>query len=228
MYKILIFLVLSCFSVSYPVGQASADNTLKQSAHFELVDVLLKYGLNPTSPAINQAMEVKDYEAVNLLIEHGANLHTRGSRTSITCIVPTPPLDKTNVRELSNEGKTVLEIAIERRKKSLIKQLLSKGADPYSKRQISYILYDAPSKDKSYNGPYEQSTRNRVDYAHGSTSAMYELLKTGDLELLSIFAEAGINFNKPYLDNGTTPLQLACALKNKELMQFLLDHGAKI
>jgi ankyrin repeat protein len=218
----LLLLSVTCF-----IQQAGAESTKTQSAHVTLVDVLLKYGMNSTPPAINQAMEAKDYEAVKLLIEHGADLNTRGKKTSISCVLPMMQWDKTNIRDLFSEGETVLEVAIKRRKKSLIKQLLSAGADPYTNRRIGYILYDSPPKDKFYFGLREKSTGNRVDEVNQQINAMYEIVNAGDLEILTIFAETGIDFNKQCLPYDK-PLKIAHQLKNKEVMQFLLDHGAEI
>lgn len=64
------------------VEQKKAHEALITSAkstnNEELIEILIKYGNNPKGiPAIQYAVLEKDYKAVNLLLEHGASVHTR-------------------------------------------------------------------------------------------------------------------------------------------------------
>ena len=222
------------------ITQAVDAKTLsEQPAHITLVDVLLKYNNTPTYPPINQAIDAKDYDAVQLLIDNNANLNTRGPQTRIEYLLRIDPFKTATTKKMAtNEGKTVLETAVEHRKKSIISFLLKKGADPYSLRTIECFLHNKPDNSPSFVGPVEEHTRNRVDLANYQITSIYYLIKTSDLEILSIFASAGVDFNQICMyDKGDiffrantpyTPLQVASLLQNKEVIQFLLDHGAKI
>jgi ankyrin repeat protein len=180
---------------------------------------------------INLAMETKDYTAVKLLAEHGVNLNTRGTDSQPIVCVNTYLNSQSQSLTIYNDGYTVLELAIQHRKKSLIKLLLAKGADPYLPRKFGYYLYNYPPTDPSYKGLYEKSSGNVVyvfKERHPETNAVKELITASDLEILAIFAGMGVDFNKSLYFGESTPLQFAHHLKNKEVMQFLLDHGAKI
>lgn len=50
----------------------------------------------------------------------------------------------------------------------------------------------------------------------------------GNLEAIKIFIENHVDINKKTQNNFHTPMVLACALKDLQIIQFLIDHGAKI
>lgn len=227
MFKNLLYIMLIGASAFCLADQAQADSAQKPT-HLTLVDILLKYGSNSYFPTINRAMVEKDYEAVNLLIEHGVDLDTRARFVKEKYV---------NVREnkefeVHHIGQSVLELAVEHGKKSLIKKLLSKGANPYLTRNLGYIALNEQGKGNPSCLYYESKTGKTAEKGDFNTTALYDVIMTENLELLAIFAEAGVNFNKACFNKAKvenfTPLQIAIQLKNKKIIQFLIDHGAKI
>ncbi len=229
MFKAVLFLMLILPGVSCLISDASAEKPQQQPANIDLVEILFKYGSSPYSPTINKAMEEKDYEAVNFLIEHGVDLDTREAYSAF--VYAYVDNGKEHVQGMTQIGQSTLELAIEHGKKSLIKKLLSKGANPYLKRNVKCITRNAQRKVNPGYTYYEKSTGKALEYGSFITTAVYNVIMTENLELLTIFAEAGVDFNQVCVEEGNssyTPLLLAIELKNKKIAQFLLDNGAKI
>jgi ankyrin repeat protein len=174
----------------------------------ELVDLLMKYGRDSTIHPLIQAMEENDVNAVKILIKHGVDINVR-----------TPRRVSINGRPVRYKNEdSVLDIAIDRSDKKLIKYFIEKGADPTSFRHVRYRIENG----KVVIGP-----------GHISNS-IFETIRLGRLDILEIIIDHGVDLNqvcvKYFNTNNTslTPIQAALLFENSEIVKFLLDKGAKI
>ena len=222
MFKAVLFLLLFLPGVSCLISQASAEKTQHQPANTEIVDVLLKYGKwAPFIPSLNEAMRVNDINAVKILIEHGADINTRRPIEGYSY--------KNNINQIINEGPTVLEAAIERSDKGLIKYFTKKGADPHLERKISLLIF-------AISPSFTQDGCPIVIEAAGepyltTCTAMYQAVRSKDIEILSLLIDGGADINKicyKHQNTYLTPLQVAIRHDLNEVIELLLAKGAKI
>jgi len=200
------------------------EELLQMAAQYsdaDLFDILTKYGVDPAFPPLNKAMEAGDYNAVIILLEYGVNLNTRGPDTSERWWAH-GETNMSAIRRLDNKRQTALEFAIERGEKELVKMLLAKGADPYVPRVIYYTFGAVGPADGKR--PRDKQGREII-YTNQTTTAMYDAIVTGRLDILEKFVECRVDLNKPCLNGKTKPLEVA--LSNKEVAIYLIAHGAK-
>jgi ankyrin repeat protein len=212
MFKSILFLMLLLPGVSCLISEASAENT-KNQAPLTIVDVLMKYGIGgPAYPALNLAMEARDIEAVKLLIDHGVDINTRPPGKTYSYGKRMSPY---------NQGQTVLEIAVERGDKSLLEYFLKKGANPHLTRFVALYIHSIDP-----NGTIKGELVNHT------CTAVYDAIRSGHIEILSILLEGGASINEPCLISERreerTPIQAAILLNRKNMVEFLLSKGAKI
>lgn len=209
MFKAILFLTLLLPGVSCLISKASAENPQNQTAPLTIVDVLMKYGkVGPAYPALNQAMQAEDIDAVKLLIDHGADINTRSPKQIYSYARKT----------VYNEGQTVLEIAIEKRDATLIKYFLKNGANPHLKRYMEIYVISVD--------PMRPGDVLKCEPAYPCT-AVYEAIRSGDVKILSTLVEGGANVNTSCVGE-RTPIQAAITLNRTNMVEFLLSKGAKI
>lgn len=199
MFKAVLFLMLLCPGMTCLVGHVSAENAQKQPTYLSLVDVLIKYA------KLGQNLQPPLNQAMQAEDYQAVRLLA-------------PYVADINTRghhdQGVNAGQTVLESAIEKNKKSLTRYLLKNGANPYLFRMRRL----PPQPNIMYN----------------ETTAVFDIIRAGKVDYLELLVDVGIDFNKvcvkyyPDQQFSLKPLQLAIHLENKEVIQFLVDHGAKI
>lgn len=188
------------------------DETLIERAvennDYQLIDILMKYPALSYSPVLNQAMNAEDYTAVQILIEYGVDINSR-SKSFTNC---TNESIKAHKNYIDGDGKTILEVAIERNELGLIDFFLSRGVDPTLLREW---------RERDYN--------HRI-LEQGKKSAVADVIELGRADILQIFGENGVDLNKPCVISGSkiTPIERAHALKNKKCIEVLLSFKVKI
>lgn len=179
----------------------------------EIYDVLAKYGSDPKVPALNKAIEAKDYIASITLIEYGVDVNRRSAKT-----MKSLPVSSIH---LYNDGITPLELAINTGFSSVIPSIILKQGNPYSQRSIKYEIVNGKHVNEKY--PPE------------NTTAVSEAIYLNRLDVLQILLDSEVKFDGICLVQFTsglagtisyTPLQLAVMLGRREIAEFLISVGA--
>lgn len=124
----------------------------------------------------------------------------------------------TNSR-LRNTDSSVLEMAIEYDEISLVEYLLQHKADPTNPRKYEEVVSLSPNRSSNY-----------------VSTAVYDAIKLDRLDVLILFAQYGVDLNKPchertssfLLNYKKTPLKMAIEYNNKDIAAFLVSIGAKL
>lgn len=189
--------------------------TAVKNSDQRLVEILMKYKNSPSSPTLNQAMNAGDYEAVQILLEYGADPNSRCKNYTERLDNGSPTSVMTH--RICGDGKSILEVAIERRELGLIDYILTKGADPTSTR--SWIEEEMVIRNK------QQQYIKKFD---GTISAIYDVIMLNDFETLRLFGERGADLNKCCLNNLFTPLHVASIYQKRNCIEVLLSFGVDI
>lgn len=214
---LLLFVVLLSFSC-IPLQAITQEDLIEfaiKNNDSELVDVLLKYGEKTNDPILNQAMRNKDYFTVFMLVEYGIDINSR------SCLEGPFSISYNGIDKIILDNRTILEMALAAREISLVEYFLSKNADPTN----------------SFNYMEEIPTYNNCDneFFPAYKTAIFDAIILNRLEDLILFAQYDVDFNKicysGFWGMGYfyyTPLQLAVAFRNKEVVNFLLSLGVEI
>ncbi|MBS0634546.1 MAG: hypothetical protein JSR37_03690 [Verrucomicrobia bacterium] len=227
MFRNLVCIVLMGASTLCFTEQTQAESAQKQTAHLELVDVLLKYSKIPGHPPLNVAMEVGDIDAVKLLIAHGCDINSRLPKKNYYLTHSSGFSKRTQT--CTNDGQTVLEKAIEIGDKKLIKYFLAHGANPNLFRFVGVY------------GKFEENGEVISGESIGhSCTAIFEAIRSKDIKILSVLVDHGVDINdicvhdyRGFHGVSLAPLQVAiqeASIRggNKEMIDFLISKGARI
>ena len=112
--------------------------------------------------------------------------------------------------ELTTEGVTPLWIAAENGNAEIARLLVQAGGDPWIIRKHDIEkMYD--EYDRQIKTPPKWSER----------TAVWIALEKKNYNILQVFAEEGIDFNKPCY-GGKTPIQLAAEKGDKEALRIMI------
>lgn len=163
-----------------------------------LVEILMKYGANP----LNAAMESEDYGSVQILIENGADINSRGKFQKIN-------------DTLYCDGMTILEKAVEMGNIDLVEYFLLNKADPLNKRQCTFV---------------NKQTLSYPPCINFETTAMHDAIQAGHLDMVMLFDRYGADLNAIcYSKNGRfTPLQVSLMYGQKEIAAYLISRDVLI
>jgi hypothetical protein len=182
----------------------------QQGDHRELAEVLLKYGKDPQYPALNQAMDARDFSAVRVLVDHGVDINSRDNR----CKEQGSIAVGSDVILGVWQGKTVLETAIALQNYDLIEFFLLHKASPHVTRSMAHT--------------YRNGT------AWWDVTALYDAINIRDFECLEMLFSHGADVNATCytsrhsgcMQEKKAPLRIAVDCSDPELVEWLLDHGA--
>lgn len=209
----------------------------------EIENILVKYGNNADGlPALHAAIKKGDIRAVELLIQHGADVNT----------IMTSNIDAKN-------GLSALAFAALEKKEAIVKLLLDKGADING--GITRTYFDAQSQSEkiswaktSIHFAAESGDVNIIKLLHERGAdinvnankhrdnpdhfytPLHFAAEHGNFEAIVALVELGANVNAGRVvgrwTNGRTPLDFASKLlyadnpKNLDLVKFLVENGA--
>lgn len=195
----LLFIAFFCVSFT-PVQSVTLEElqeyAIKQTDS-NLMEILINYGDSDASPVLNRAMQAKDYFAVSVLISCGVDINSR-----------------------SENGETVLEMAIDRGEIPLVEYFLMNNADPTNQQKQQRKISSSPLR--------------RTDYY---LTAVYYAIMKDRLDVLKLFTKYGVDLNKVCYEitsstyekkNKQTPIQVAIEMKKKNLVAFLLSIGVDV
>jgi ankyrin repeat protein len=141
-------------------------------------------------------------EYIKFLLDHGANPNAQAKDNTLTRTIFT-------MQWFTEDGATPFVRAAQSSDLELLKLLLAHGADPLMKTNHGDTALTAASGIGWVDGvTYERSARENV-------------------ETVKFLLELGLDPNAAN-DDGRTPLMVAAAKGRTEVIQLLVDHGAKL
>ncbi len=221
------FLLAQGVSVDYPDQNGMSPLTIAiLNCCDYAVEILLKNGAN-TNPKVKwndmglleTAIFMKDHKTAKSLIDHGVNLNEKaGNKGSLELAIHT-----------SQTSQEYIEIAL---------LMIEKGANIHSNEPENCPLFETIL---AYNGNVailNSLIKKGVDLnmefkksANGGQTALTVAIAIGgSLDVIDLLVQSGADVNRktPYLGMGNkSPLQLAMQTQQPEIVQYLLQHGAK-
>lgn len=228
-------------------GSLSAQNLIppKVPNYSEIEEILWKYHKDDSLSALNKAIEAEDYRSAMALIHYGVNVSRRGS-----CYENIFYTHHKHNRHQMNEGKTPLELAVEKNNLELISLLLIKGAKPYVTRGVSFFIGElnfgqkAPKNYNDNNDMYYTITTTEGikativhSVAYGAqtcgllTTAISDAILKNNADIIEVFCSHGVDLNDncinlPYWHCGLRPLDFAMLNNKTEAARVLISYGA--
>lgn len=223
------------FAIVKMLLEAGADVSLKNAAKTDALHCVL---CNSSANAdiarllIEHGADCKDYETpygpmffaasfgtkavVEVLIEKGARISTK-----------------------NREGETPMDGAIQHKNHEVIKLLLAQGADPDSKDRSGFgktlLQYAADSGDGELVSEVRrrqidkratdggQSAQNDI-----ATGAIVAAARKGDLAVVKILVDSGLEINDRDTDRNETALMAAAGKGRDDIVAYLIDYGADL
>jgi len=189
-----------------PLYEASCDG------HKETVEFLIAKGAEVNTPdsrgrtALKRAQQGEHSEVVALLRQHGAKdtLHAAvntGNLNELKRLIS----EGCDINYRDSEGQTPLHLAVGRGKKEMVDVLIANGADINARNNsgqaVLHVILDISGSN--YRGLYQPKDTVELLLAKG--------------------ADANLKDN-----DGRTPLHLVAEWADREIVELLLDKGAKI
>lgn len=203
----------------------SATVLAAHSGHGELVEFLLEKGADPNAAAagftaLHEAIMRRDEKTVRALLAHGAN-----PNAPLRTWTPTRRSSKDFNFAPELVGATPFWLAARFREPNVMRLLVKHGADPLFVHRADYAAGESAVRRK------EVTTALMAAAGMGGGTAWVQP-DSGErealaLEAVKIATELGIDVNAPNTD-GRTALDAAKALKYETVVQFLVEHGARL
>lgn len=220
------------------------DSATKRSAldiasalGYDEIAALLTGAVAPEDVTLAAAVEQRNEQLVERLIADGA--HTRDARDSVNALAAAAELGETAiVRRLVEagvdpngrdaRGKTALMRAAEEGHSETARVLLDAGADMGACDGLNLTPKDlaAMREHKDVVRLFEERARPPAP-ARKRSKALAKAVEAGDLAAVVVELEAGADPDAPD-DRGMTPLLNALRLKRADMVEALLDAGARL
>ena len=235
------------FITKLPNSQMTKFLLSSALAGFDITKFLLKNGASSCvdvdskvggTTFLQQAIFLKDIEFIELLINHGANIHMKGKKERPLILAVERNLPEVvellinngaNINTQSNNGKTPLHICLEKGYLEMAKSLISKGvrldsvdavgvtalqlAVQNNNREIVHLLI----KEKVNPSPKNRDGFTPLHYAS----------RKGYKEVARMLLEAGAKTEVRNL-YGMYPIHLAVFSEKIEMVEMLIKHGANV
>lgn len=178
----------------------------------EMLAILLNNKLDvdkiaESAKALSAAVDCSNKEAVELLINHGANVNATTENGKTALIVAAENSNKemlellikhgANINAADESGYTALMVAAKHNEKEITKFLVERGADvnAKTKRGLTALILASDDRHK--------------------------------LDLVEFLLTHGADVNAA-MDDGRTSLMIAASRSNKEMLELLIEHDADI
>ncbi|KAJ5078719.1 ankyrin repeat ph and sec7 domain containing protein secg-related [Anaeramoeba ignava] len=212
----------------------------------ELLELLLKYKINPTPTNMETALHYAcyfkaDLSTIQLLIDYGADVNAKSGYSPLHYECYTGPRKESILLLISKgskinfqHGETALHFAIKASAPhEVIETLLDQGADPNiddKSSGFSLICSSTRYGVETFEKMLQCSADIKSDKYNGKTPPLISILNHNNfLHLVDLFAKYGANFE---VSNGDTPIIAACRQKITQssihkLLEFNVNVNAK-
>ncbi len=145
-----------------------------------------------------------------------------------------------NSRDYKNEDEAVIG-AMKNKHYDIVKILLEHGADPDAEdywdgsllqqaanlgdQELVKIILE---KQKEKKAKPEKTPKSAAKKSKKSKGAMVKAAEKGNIAVVQLLHESGIDINEEFGDSGVTPLMKAAAFGKIEVVKYLLEKGADI
>ena len=207
----------------------------------EMLAILLNNKLDvdkiaESAEALSAAVDCSNKEAVELLINHGADVKTTALLNCHTIEIAKLLIDHgADVNVADEHGKTALIVAAEKSNKEMIELLIKHSANVNAADESGYtaLMFAAEHNNEELvefliTHGADVNARSKI----GKTALMiitkaYPSFIKRYPKIMEILIEHGADVNAAD-EYGITPLMIAGNNHNKEVLKFLIDHGADI
>lgn len=217
-----------------------------QKPNIEILKFLLEHQVNPNSvgyysdtPIVTAAI-YNDFEAIKLLVQHGANINAQLEETGMSALMYAVMLPDNqmadyliaqgaNIHITDIEGENLLIFAAYAGSLPNIKLLLDKGLSidaigAYGLTPLMMAAAQGHSDVVRYLLNNQAQVNQQNDYGN---TALIAAANKGDLESVKILLKAGAEINKQN-KLGLTALSYAIEESQQQVIDFLLSQGASL
>ena len=206
-----------------------------ESGKKEMVKLLLdRKGVNINhvpfdgETALYKAVNLKDKEMVNLLLEKGADINCSTYKKDTALKGAVRLKDKEMVKFLIEKGANVnyteLSRAVYLEDKEMVTLLLNNSTNVNLTNRALFMAVDLKNKEMVKFLLEKGANVNQKE--EDKETALYKAVNLQDKDMVKFLIKKGANVNENSF--GKTPLYTAIALKDKEMITLLLNNGADI
>ncbi|KAF3393739.1 putative ankyrin repeat protein [Penicillium rolfsii] len=215
------------------------------NGHRGVMKLLLENGANPNNDheaLLYRAVENRDQEMVNLLLDKGADPQIQDD---FDCQTPLHfavyNQDKEMVNLLIDKGvdpqvrdgyggRTPLHLAVENRDKKMVNLLIDKGADPQVRDGFggrTPLHYAVDGRDrKMVKLLLDKGADPRVQEKRRGETPLHYAVDAGDLKMVKMLLDRGADPVMKDMWRGRTSLHYAVDGRDRKMVKLLLDKGA--
>ena len=208
----------------------------------EMLAILLNNKLDvdkiaESAEALSAAVDCSNKEAVELLINHGANVKTTALLNCHTIEIAKLLIDHGADVNITNEnGKTALMVAVRRaavdsESKELVELLIAHGANINAADESGYtaLMFAAEHNIGKEIAKFlvERGADVNAKTKRGLTALILASDDRHKLDLVEFLLTHGADVNAA-MDDGRTAIMIAASRSNKEMLELLIDNGADI
>ena len=201
-------------------NRSSWSASISTNGRGDLIDILIRYGNNPDGiPPLHYAIKLGDYEAVELLLDHGANVNSRSDRSEHFYGTPN----------------TALDFAAACGNLSIMELLIQRGAKLRSPNPLDRIQTPLCSTHCAVS--HDQPDALELLISHGALGKfcdpeevrhlISEAFRCGSVKILHWFKDEGVDFSKHTIDQESW-FQDALEHRHHDCVKFLLDEGVDV
>ncbi|MBQ5475922.1 MAG: ankyrin repeat domain-containing protein, partial [Lachnospiraceae bacterium] len=182
--------------------------------------------------ALSAAVDCSNKEAVELLINHGANVKTTALLNCHTIEIAKLLIDHgADVNVADEHGKTALIVAAENSNKEMIELLIKHSANVNAADESGYTALMFAAKHNIGKEIAKFLVERGADVNAKTKRGLTALILASDdrykLDLVEFLLTHGADVNAA-MDDGRTALMIAASRSNKEMLELLIDNGADI
>jgi len=213
-----------------------SESNLQEGINQELLDILIKYGKNPDGiPTLHYAIKMQDINAIELLLEHGADINANsnvGLPLEIAFMKEnyqiskfliengaTATFDKGYLVCLKNNFLEGLQLLIDRDRKAVSEHTWGVNC--------GYYLTEAIKNNISWIGIeflIENGSKDRLQETAFSHVILTTAIRQNNVEVVKGLIEIGIDVNgNP--NSAHCPLLIALGERNIEIANLLIEAG---
>lgn len=207
----------------------------------EMLAILLNNKLDvdkiaESAEALSAAVDCSNKEAVELLINHGANVKTTALLNCHTIEIAKLLIDHgADVNVADEHGKTALMVTVRRAavdsdSKELVELLIAHGANINAADESGYtaLMVAAKHNEKEITKfLVERGADVNAKTKRGLTALILASDNRHKLDLVEFLLTHGADVNAA-MDDGRTSLMIAASRSNKEMLELLIEHDADI